>query len=121
MKFFVVVGLTNERNVNNSLVRYSMLPRENVCTENLTPWKKLLPCGEQGGLARLLNAIKLLSSHYFSLALNVRPICASSDEESCPAQEQLLQATFTATAVIQPGSVQDINKLREHKPQNRHN
>ena len=26
-------------------VRYASLPRENVCTENLTPWKKLLPCG----------------------------------------------------------------------------
>lgn len=26
------------------LLRYSALPREVVCTENLTPWKKLLPC-----------------------------------------------------------------------------
>ena len=26
------------------LLRYSALPRETVCTENLTPWKKLLPC-----------------------------------------------------------------------------
>lgn len=25
-------------------LRYAMLPREVVCTENLTPWKKLLPC-----------------------------------------------------------------------------
>ncbi len=25
-------------------VRYSSLPRETVCTENLTPWTKLLPC-----------------------------------------------------------------------------
>ena len=25
-------------------VRYGALPREIVCTENLTPWKKLLPC-----------------------------------------------------------------------------
>ncbi len=24
--------------------RYAHLPREIVCTENLTPWKKLLPC-----------------------------------------------------------------------------
>ena len=30
-----------------SHVRYSVLPRENVCTENLTPWKKLLPCGSK--------------------------------------------------------------------------
>ncbi|GAU91759.1 hypothetical protein RvY_03955 [Ramazzottius varieornatus] len=104
-------GLTRAGSVNNSLVRYSTLPRENVCTENLTPWKKLLPCGEQSGLARLLNAIKLLSSHYFSLALNVRPVCNNDNRKSCAVEEQLLQATFTATAVIQPGSVQDFNKL----------
>ena len=27
--------------------RYASLPRETVCTENLTPWKKLLPCGSK--------------------------------------------------------------------------
>ena len=25
-------------------LRYGSLPHENVCTENLTPWIKLLPC-----------------------------------------------------------------------------
>ena len=25
-------------------IRYGSLPREAVCTENLTPWIKLLPC-----------------------------------------------------------------------------
>lgn len=29
---------------NASHQRYANLPREIVCTENLTPWKKLLPC-----------------------------------------------------------------------------
>ncbi len=28
-------------------LRYATLPREIVCTENLTPWKKLLPCGSK--------------------------------------------------------------------------
>jgi phosphatidylinositol glycan class T len=31
----------------NRHVRYSALPRESVCTENLTPWKKLLPCSSK--------------------------------------------------------------------------
>lgn len=31
-------------NVDNKFVRYGVLPSENVCTENLTPWKKMLPC-----------------------------------------------------------------------------
>ena len=32
---------------SSHLLRYAALPRENVCTENLTPWKKLLPCGSK--------------------------------------------------------------------------
>uniref|UniRef100_A0A4W5NUA5 Phosphatidylinositol glycan anchor biosynthesis class T n=1 Tax=Hucho hucho TaxID=62062 RepID=A0A4W5NUA5_9TELE len=31
----------------NLFLRYAVLPREIVCTENLTPWKKLLPCGSK--------------------------------------------------------------------------
>lgn len=30
----------------SSRLRYGALPREVVCTENLTPWHKLLPCRE---------------------------------------------------------------------------
>ena len=30
-----------------SFLRYAVLPREVVCTENLTPWKKLLPCSSK--------------------------------------------------------------------------
>jgi hypothetical protein len=33
-------------------IRYSTLPREVVCTENLTPWKKLLPCGSKVSLKK---------------------------------------------------------------------
>ncbi len=34
-------------NLSSSFLRYSALPREAVCTENLTPWSKLLPCGQK--------------------------------------------------------------------------
>ena len=33
--------------LNSTYLRYATLPREIVCTENLTPWKKLLPCSEK--------------------------------------------------------------------------
>lgn len=36
-----------EHSVNSSHLRYSSLPREIVCTENLTPFKKLLPCNSK--------------------------------------------------------------------------
>lgn len=32
--------------VSRLTLRRAHLPRELVCTENLTPWLKLLPCGE---------------------------------------------------------------------------
>ena len=34
----------NADHLNSSLLRHAALAREIVCTENLTPWKKLLPC-----------------------------------------------------------------------------
>lgn len=37
-------GIVPSGAVNSSYLRYATLPREIVCTENLTPWKKLLPC-----------------------------------------------------------------------------
>lgn len=39
---FVELKVTDHR-----FLRYATLPREIVCTENLTPWKKLLPCGSK--------------------------------------------------------------------------
>ena len=37
-------GVTSSTLNDSQTLRYSSLPREIVCTENLTPWKKLLPC-----------------------------------------------------------------------------
>ncbi|XP_076042660.1 phosphatidylinositol glycan anchor biosynthesis class T [Oratosquilla oratoria] len=58
---------------NSSFLRYAALPRENVCTENLTPWKKLLPCDTKRGLSTLLYPAPLYSANYHSLAIHLRP------------------------------------------------
>ncbi|XP_023660905.2 GPI transamidase component PIG-T [Paramormyrops kingsleyae] len=60
---------------DQKFLRYALLPREIVCTENLTPWKKLLPCGSKAGLAVLLKSEKLFHSSFFSQAVHIRPIC----------------------------------------------
>jgi len=63
-------------NKDSSLLRYGSLPREIVCTENLTPWKKLLPCDSKAGLATLFNdAKKLYDSAFHSLVIHLRPVC----------------------------------------------
>lgn len=56
-------------------LRYGSLPHENVCTENLTPWIKLLPCKSKAGIASLLKSHKLFDSRFYSMAIHVRPVC----------------------------------------------
>ncbi|XP_066272553.1 GPI transamidase component PIG-T-like [Branchiostoma lanceolatum] len=63
-----------------SHLRYATLPRENVCTENLTPWKKLLPCSTRTGLAALFHAGQLYNTQYSSLGVHLRPVCRN---DSC--------------------------------------
>uniref|UniRef100_A0A1A9VNM5 GPI transamidase component PIG-T n=1 Tax=Glossina austeni TaxID=7395 RepID=A0A1A9VNM5_GLOAU len=61
-------------------LRYSSLPREIVCTENLTPWKKLLPCNSKNGFASLLNSVNVYNTNYHSLAVRVRTFCLHKNE-----------------------------------------
>ncbi|XP_058859961.1 GPI transamidase component PIG-T [Acipenser ruthenus] len=73
---FKPMGLGNV--TEQRFLRYAVLPREIVCTENLTPWKKLLPCESQAGLAVLLKSEKLFHSSYHSQAVHIRPVCKDS-------------------------------------------
>ncbi|KAI2595029.1 PIGT isoform 68, partial [Pan troglodytes] len=59
-------------------LRYAVLPREVVCTENLTPWKKLLPCSSKAGLSVLLKADRLFHTSYHSQAVHIRPVCRNA-------------------------------------------
>ncbi|PNF27160.1 GPI transamidase component PIG-T [Cryptotermes secundus] len=72
---FRPAGIVSSGAVNSSYLRYSTLPREIVCTENLTPWKKLLPCDAKKGLSTLLNAGHIHNTNYHSLGLHLRPVC----------------------------------------------
>ncbi|KAK3742758.1 hypothetical protein QZH41_018969, partial [Actinostola sp. cb2023] len=68
-------GVASSGALNSSLLRYSALGREIVCTENLTPWKKLLPCDSKAGIATLFNALVMYSVNYHSMAIHLRPLC----------------------------------------------
>jgi len=50
-------------------LRFATLPYEAVCTENLTPWLKLLPCGKRLGLASLFAPLDIADSPLASLSL----------------------------------------------------
>ncbi|KAG8738458.1 Subunit of the glycosylphosphatidylinositol transamidase complex-like protein [Ceratobasidium sp. 414] len=53
-------------------LRYSSLPSESVCTENLTPFVKLLPCKAHTGIASLLNPHKLFDADWHGMSITVR-------------------------------------------------
>ncbi|KAL2200165.1 GPI transamidase component PIG-T [Corynascus similis CBS 632.67] len=59
---------------------YGVLPHEVVCTENLTPFLKLLPCKGKAGIATLLDGHKLFDASWQSMAIDIRPICPSGEE-----------------------------------------
>lgn len=93
---FAPEGL-NLGGTNLTHLRYANLPREMVCTENLTPWKKLLPCESHSGLGELLNAKEMYDSSYHSLALDLRPVCR---DKKC--QESSLELRLSLSVVSEP-------------------
>ncbi|XP_014211904.1 GPI transamidase component PIG-T [Copidosoma floridanum] len=64
---------------NSSHLRYSSLPRETACTENLTPFKKLLPCDSRKGLATLLNSAFIHNTNYHSIGIHFRSVCRNPE------------------------------------------
>ncbi|KAK9365359.1 GPI transamidase component PIG-T [Lipomyces kononenkoae] len=58
---------------------HGSLPRETVCTENLTPFLKLLPCKGRAGISSLLDGHRIFDSKWQSMALDFVPICDSDN------------------------------------------
>ncbi|KAG6836173.1 hypothetical protein H0H93_010654 [Arthromyces matolae] len=52
-------------------IRHASLPSENVCTENLTPFLKLLPCKSLSGIAMLLNPHRLFDADWHGMSVHV--------------------------------------------------
>ncbi|KAH6886280.1 GPI transamidase component PIG-T [Thelonectria olida] len=65
----------------NTRLLHGVLPHEVVCTENLTPFLKLLPCKGKAGIASLLDGHKLFDASFQSMAIDVRPKC--DDKVGC--------------------------------------
>ncbi|CAG7848170.1 SubName: Full=Related to GPI-anchor transamidase complex subunit Gpi16 {ECO:0000313/EMBL:CCA75436.1} [Serendipita indica DSM 11827] len=52
------------------VLRHAILPSENICTENLTPFIKLLPCKSYAGIAELLNPHKLFGGWWYGVGVH---------------------------------------------------
>ncbi|KAJ3329845.1 hypothetical protein HDU76_007039, partial [Blyttiomyces sp. JEL0837] len=74
-------------------LRYGALPREITCTENLTPWTKLLPCQSKAGIAALFNPYKLYDTDFHSMSIHIQPVCTKPD---CSERSLVLYQTLAA-------------------------
>jgi hypothetical protein len=52
-------------------LRHGSMPSEHVCTENLTPFLKLLPCKSLSGIASLLNPHRIFDADWHGLGIHV--------------------------------------------------
>lgn len=67
-------GEHNNATLRNLHLLHGTLPREVVCTENLTPFLKLLPCKGKAGISSLLDGHKLFDASWQSMSIDVRPV-----------------------------------------------
>ena len=85
---FEPVGDHNNSALPNLHLLHGTLPREVVCTENLTPFLKLLPCKGKAGISTLLDGHKLFDASWQTMAIDVRPACPVGSSECYIEMEQ---------------------------------
>ncbi|MCJ1316283.1 Subunit of the glycosylphosphatidylinositol transamidase complex-like protein [Xylographa vitiligo] len=85
---FEPVGNHSDASRANLHLLHGTLPHEVVCTENLTPFLKLLPCKGKAGISSLLNGHKLFDASWQSMAIDFRPVCSAGESECVVEMEQ---------------------------------
>jgi phosphatidylinositol glycan class T len=81
VKTFEPEGVHPASMLPNLQLLHGALPHEVVCTENLTPFLKLLPCKGKAGISSLLDGHKLFDASWQVMAIDIRPVC--SEDEVC--------------------------------------
>lgn len=84
-------------------LRYGTLPREAICTENLTPWLKLLPCRDKAGLSTLMDRPSIYKGFYHSQRLH---LTSSEFESEGVGSGIVLEQTLTV--VVQPSNQRTV-------------
>lgn len=69
--FFPQGSLPNWSGNETHQLRHASLPSEHVCTENLTPFLKLLPCKSLSGIASLLNPHRVFDADWHGMGVHV--------------------------------------------------
>lgn len=86
----------NVLGAKNALL-YAPLPSESVCTENLTPFIKLLPCKSHSGIAMLLNPHRIFDADWHGVGVHVRWV-----------ENEGIELRLTVTTILDPARVSPL-------------
>ena len=112
------------RGLDNLQLLYGTLPHEVVCTENLTPFLKLLPCKGKAGISNLLDGHKLFDASYQTMSIDVRPICPPDGGECMLEMHQVVVMVLDLerskrprdNPIPRPKPIEDIECDKTTKP-----
>jgi phosphatidylinositol glycan class T len=89
-------------NSSNLHLLHGTLPHEVVCTENLTPFLKLLPCKGKAGVSSLLDGHKLFDASFQTMAIDVRPTCDEGSASCSLEMEQTVDMVLDIARAKRP-------------------
>lgn len=72
---FLKLKPIEDENIDHDYGYMASLPQEAICTENLTPFTKMLPCQRNKGLATLLHATNIFDTEFFSQSIDFHFSC----------------------------------------------
>lgn len=116
-----------DQSPDNLHLLHGTLPHEVVCTENLTPFLKLLPCKGKSGISSLLDGHKLFDASWQTMSIDVRPVCPDDGSECILEIEQIVDMVLDIdrskrprdNPIPRPVPVEEIT-CDESKPYNSH-
>lgn len=79
---------------NNLYYLRASLPAEPICTENLTPFTKLLPSRGKAGLSSLLDGHKIFDTLWHSMSIDLETVCDESQLLCHLAMDQSVMAVI---------------------------
>ncbi|KAL9075798.1 MAG: hypothetical protein Q9157_003899 [Trypethelium eluteriae] len=95
-------GKYTVKSEKNLHLLHGTLPHEVVCTENLTPFLKLLPCKGKAGISSLLDGHKLFDATWQTMAIDVRPVCTQDSLDCVLEMEQTVDMVLDIERSARP-------------------
>lgn len=106
-------GYHHKESLENLHLLHGTLPHEVVCTENLTPFIKLLPCKGKAGISSLLDGHKLFDASWQTMAIDVRPVCKDDGTDCMLEIEQTVDMVLDIDRSKRPRGMMAAALLRE--------